>query len=269
MLKSEIQPIKKDFEKSFLKKIKHKIGFTSFYLRNFGIVFFVKYVAYKLTGLFPILYFINENIKHPIKLRNCSSDIFVCQQILINRKYDVQDNKLPKVIVDAGANIGCASIWFANKYPNAKVIAIEAQAENFKLLKENVFPYKNIIPIYAALWSKDDISLSIELEYGKGFDGFTVHESNDNTSVKTITIRKIMRDFNLEHIDILKIDIEGAEKEVFEESKEWVYKIGTILVELHDRKKSGCSRAFYAATNDIQFNEWNQGELVCLSRIVK
>jgi FkbM family methyltransferase len=232
-------------------------------------IFSVKYYIRKLTGLFPYIHYETKNIKYPLKLRNGTVDIGVCKLVLVNREYDVQANKLPQIILDAGANIGCASIWFANKYPDAKIISIEAQQENFELLKENVFPYKNIIPIHAAIWNESGIFLDIELEDGKYQDGFTVKETNKNGSVKSITIDKIMQDFNLERIDILKMDIEGAEKEVFEKPEKWINKVGTILIELHERKKKGCLKNFYAVINEMNFNIWNQGELKCVSRSIE
>jgi len=61
----------------------------------------------------------------------------------------------PDVIVDAGANIGLASICFANKYANATIIAVEPEQSNFELLEENVAPYPNIVPVQAALWYED------------------------------------------------------------------------------------------------------------------
>jgi hypothetical protein len=61
-----------------------------------------------------------------------------------------------------------------------------------------------------------------------------------------------MGKMNLEHIDILKIDIEGAEKEVFESSSIWIGKIGIIMTELHESLRPGCKKAFYDATKEFQ-----------------
>jgi hypothetical protein len=67
-------------------------------------------------------------------------------------------------------------------------------------------------------------------------------------SEPSISVADLMRSFDLDHIDVLKLDIEGSEKEVFEDSAEWIDRVSAIAIELHDRFKSGCSRAFYAAT---------------------
>ena len=65
----------------------------------------------------------------------------------------------------------------------------------------------------------------------------------------------------LEHIDVLKIGIEGAEKEVFEMSARWIEKIGVVMAELHDDLKLGCRRAFFEATKGFP-DEFSRGETI-------
>ena len=84
-------------------------------------------------------------------------------------------------------------------------------------------------------------------------------------TVTAMSIDKIMKDYSLTKIDILKIDIEGAEREVFSDTSSWIEKVDSIIVELHERMKSGCNRSFYCGSNGFD-NEWGQGENVYLSR---
>ena len=80
-----------------------------------------------------------------------------------------------------------------------------------------------------------------------------------------LIVDRIMRDHGIEFIDVLKMDIEGAEKEVFENATPWIDKVGILIVELHERLKPGCSRSFYNATNDFDL-EWTRGENIFLTR---
>lgn len=66
-----------------------------------------------------------------------------------------------------------------------------------------------------------------------------------------------MDEYDLDFIDILKMDIEGSEKNVFENAKDWIDKVGMITVELHDRICMGCSRAFYLASREFTRYEMN------------
>ena len=92
--------------------------------------------------------------KHPIFIRLKTSDFRTFLKIFRDREYELELGKEPQTILDAGANVGFASVYFAIKYPRAKIIAIEPESANFAQLKRNVAPYPNIIPVQAALWSE-------------------------------------------------------------------------------------------------------------------
>ena len=208
----------------------------------------------------------NKDFKYPIYLRSPSSDVSIYKQIFIDQEYNCILKKSPEIIVDAGANIGLSAIYFAKKYPKSKILAIEPEINNFNLLKENTAKYKNIVPIQAALWNKNT-KISIANPEGSSCAFITKEDKNSKKSnkVQAITVDKIIKDYKLKQIDILKIDIEGAEKEVFEDTSKWINKVNCIAAELHDRFKPGCSRSFYNGTNGFK-NEMINGENIFLSR---
>jgi len=240
------------------------------HLNILGIPGLMEFLKYKLMGKVELMEITNEIVKHPFWLRIPSSDMYTYAAIILNQDYKFNIGKYPSVIVDGGANIGLASIYFANQYPEAKIIAIEPEVGNFQLLKQNISPYPNIVPLQAALWFKDG---KVNLEVGNGSeDGFMTGEIQSETNntqklheVDAITIDSLISLYGLEKIDILKIDIEGAEKEVFNNSQTWIEKVDSIIVELHERMKSGCNRSFYNGSNGFK-HEWQVGENVCLSR---
>ncbi len=87
-----------------------------------------------------------------VYVRTNTSDLEVAISSLYRREYDHIDLSEPGVIIDAGANIGTSSIFFARKYPGARIFAIEPETSNFTLLKKNTRKYRNIVPIKAAIW---------------------------------------------------------------------------------------------------------------------
>ena len=197
-----------------------------------------------------------EDFLYPFYLRNDSSDVDVYKNIMDERQYDFKTAYTPKVIIDAGANIGLSTIYFANKYPEAKIVAIEPEISNYELLLKNTSFYPNISAVQAALWDKDG---EIDLyNVGSGYYGFTVSENpkkipgsyivHKEGIVKTVTIESILNKYGIEKIDILKIDIEGSEREVFTKSENWIGKVTAVLAELHERKVKGCKKAFYRST---------------------
>jgi FkbM family methyltransferase len=193
----------------------------------------------------------------------------VLWQVLIIAEYELEVCRHPRVIIDAGANIGLTSVFFANMYPDAKIVAIEPESTNYGLLLKNIAPYSNIVAVQAALW-KESTELAL-IDSGLGNYGFQTHARRATSQpsmvgyVPSITMNKLMEDYQLDHIDILKIDIEGAEKEVFENAMPWIDQVRAIEVETHDEMKTGCSRAVYLATKDFDL-EFRKGETIFLAR---
>jgi len=89
------------------------------------------------------------------EVRIGTSDLAVCKQVIFDEEYAFETDHPVTCIIDAGANIGCATVWFARKYPAARIIAVEPDVGNFELLKRNVSGFPNVIPIRAAVWPCD------------------------------------------------------------------------------------------------------------------
>lgn len=193
-----------------------------------------------------------------VLLRLHTSDTEAFDGVIRKREYEVALANTPDVIVDAGANIGLAAIWFASRFPNARIFALEPEPSNYELLCRNAAPYPGIVPIQAALWSESGtIGLT---DPGTGHWGFrSVAGATGNIGVAAVSITDLLARYGVDQIDLLKIDIEGAELEVFSTSESWIGRAGVIAAELHDRLAPGASHAFEAATADYPVR-WRHGE---------
>ena len=200
----------------------------------------------------------------PVYLRIDTSDLCAYRDVLIFRTkcYDPQISSfVPKTIVDAGAHIGMASISFALKYPAARIIAIEPEPSNFAALVRNTAPYKMVTPIQAALWSQDgEVTLGPSNAHPKGALQIV---PNGSQKVRAITMETAMREGGLDSIDLLKVDIEGAEIEVFEACP-WIANVQVIAIELHDRVRPGCTTAVQHAAKDLSCHP--AGEITFFTR---
>jgi hypothetical protein len=78
-------------------------------------------------------------------------------------------------------------------------------------------------------------------------------------------MESLMKDNDIDSIDLLKMDIEGGEKNVLENSSDWIDSVRAMAVELHDRICMGCTRAFYIATKDFKIFE-KHGEKIIAYR---
>ena len=209
-----------------------------------------------------------KGIKHPLKLRlNGTSDRTTFYQIFLDKAYEINLPAEPQYIIDAGANIGLTSVYLANRYPNAKIIAIEPDKDNFEILSVNTGAYPNIIALHTALWSN---SCHIRvLDIGLGTTGFTVEPCAPELpmALKAMSLEEIMKQYDFPRIDLLKMDIEGSEKYVLSEKSDyWISRTNVLIIELHDRFQKGCSSVFFETFAKYDFAIAPKGENLILTR---
>lgn len=180
-------------------------------------------------------------------LRRKSSDFVVFDEVIVQESYKAflemakrkyGDNGAP-TIIDAGANIGTSSIYFSLCFPRSRIFAVEPSADNFRSLVNNIElnNSKNIEAIQCGIWNKN-IFLSVDDSFRDGRDwSITLSESRgQNGVVEAITLKSLMERLSIKKIDILKIDIEGAEKQLFEDEhfvNTILGEIALIVVEVH------------------------------------
>ncbi len=191
-----------------------------------------------------------SGLKYPLACRPNQDDPILLRNIFEAEEYRLPiENFNPKFIIDCGANVGYSVVYFANVYPKAKIIAVEPEEVNFKMLEGNATFYDQVTCIRSAIWDKETYIRVVD-DYNSTA-GFTTVETtaDDPQALKTTSIGRLLEGSSFDRIDLLKIDIEGAEKEVFEadDVHDWLSKTAVIAIELHDRVKRGCSSAMFRA----------------------
>ena len=180
-----------------------------------------------------------------IKLRNTGSDFEVFNQMLISKEYKVafemiHDNAIEvNSVLDLGANIGLASVYFSTQFPLATIIAVEPDVHNFKMLEINAGNSSRIKAINKAIWH-DKRSVKVVSDFRDGKDwSKRVAESTEGIAglnVQTTTIIDILNSEKIEVLDFLKIDIEGAEKEILNRdvNVDFLDRVRVLCIEIHD-----------------------------------
>ena len=201
-------------------------------------------------------------LRAPVFVRGDGSDWTTFAKIFLEQEYRFDyPGFQPKVIIDAGANVGFASLFFVQQYPLAKIISIEPELANYEMLVKNTRSYPQITPLHAALWNKP-VMLAISNPDADAWE-FRVEAvaSSDVPILRAVTIPELLNLAQSDHIDVLKIDIEGAEKDLFESGYEtWLDKVSLLVIELHDRFRSGASSTFYRALTHYEFRQFPKGE---------
>jgi FkbM family methyltransferase len=202
-----------------------------------------------------------KKLKHPFAMRNNPYDFATFEEVLLQETYHIPAGFVPETIIDGGANIGLTAIYFASKFPGASIVSVEPDKENFQFLRENSRPYPNIIPLQAGIWSKETYLQLIDS--GKGNNAFTVEESESagGNVFRALTPGGIMRQRQWKSIDILKLDIEGSEKNVFESNYEdWLPFVNMLIIELHDMLMPGSSATVLEVLSAYGFSGSSKGE---------
>jgi len=190
-----------------------------------------------------------KNVKFPIYLRKETSDIPTYSQIFVENEYKLKNKTAPKIIVDGGANIGLFAVLMKNLYPTVKIICVEPDKENFQMLKKNLEFYDDVYFENCGIWNKDT-KLKVYDKYQMGKWAMVVEEDLQNGDIVAISMNTLMQKYNLSHIDFLKLDVETSEKQIFANNYEnWLPKIKTIIIEIHDWMEEGCSKPFFEAIN--------------------
>jgi FkbM family methyltransferase len=235
--------------------------------------------AYRSLGLLPYLFLAyQKRVRHdrpfklyskrlnfPVKARPNTSDLSVFHQIVVFDEYRcISDLRSPELIIDLGANVGYSSAYFLSCFENCRVIAVEPDPGNFSELRNNLLPYQGRArAIQAAVWPRSE-PLSLKTpKLGEEW-GVSV-EPSPNGMVKTISVPELIEIGGLPRVSLLKIDIEGAETDLFLSDTKWLDQIDNIVIELHgDEAKN----AFFSKLDKYRFVISTCDELtVCLGAV--
>jgi FkbM family methyltransferase len=203
----------------------------------------------------------------PLVLRKKTSDWNVFKAIFVRGEFKLPINIKPKLIVDAGAYTGLSTLYFLSKYPLAKIIAVEPEQSNFNLLESQTEKFPQVTRLRAGLWSRNT-SLKV-IDRGLDKWGFGVRETSpdEQFDVKAVTVDHLLEISGVEKIDILKLDIEGSEKQLFSSNYEsWLPKVNVIIIELHDDIIDGCTTQLYSSIQKNEWIEYKKGEKIILVR---
>jgi FkbM family methyltransferase len=173
-----------------------------------------------------------HSLQAPIVVRVGTDDVPTVVNNAVREDYGQFPGEFsPKVIIDAGAYIGDTSAYFLSRFPSSRVVALEPNEDSFPLASRNLRPYGDRVSLVnAALWTE-----VTTVRFNGQQTGAAI--GNQGVEVPTVSIASLMAQYNLEFIDLLKIDIEGAEVQVLPAGVGgWLNKVGTICLETHGRE---------------------------------
>jgi FkbM family methyltransferase len=173
-----------------------------------------------------------------------------------------------RVIVDAGANIGIETLRFRHFHPEARIVAIEPDSGNFAVLSRNAGTDGKIQLLNCGLWSHKCRLHIIPGDSAEGFRAEEVKGEPQPGDVDAISISSIMEAYALDEIDILKLDIEGAEYQVFAAAdvKSWITRVKVLIFECPDADRPGTTQTIFEKLAGLDFVCHIHGENLVLIR---
>lgn len=213
-----------------------------------------------------------------IYLRAGDSDLAVIRQTFAAREYQfpagvagrfqaryqqiIDSGRVP-LIVDAGANIGTASLWFASLFPKALIAAVEPDPGNAEVLRRNIEGRGNIRMFEAAIGGEPGCVALKPAELG-----WAVQTERSASGLPVVTIDQLCEETGGE-LFLVKIDIEGFERDLFATNTGWVERCFGLFIEPHDWMLPGemSSRTFQQVLSNQPFELFLCGENLLYARV--
>ncbi|KQN21262.1 hypothetical protein ASE86_14965 [Sphingomonas sp. Leaf33] len=200
----------------------------------------------------------------PVHLRRQDTDLLAIRQVLVDREYDLaglaQMDRLRAiyaahlargrrpVIIDAGANIGAASLWFASVFPDAAIVAVEPEPANAAIARLNLAALPHARLVEAAIGAAPG-TVGLRTVENQGWAARTHRDTGGEGGIAVVTVPDLVAAVPQGRPFIVKVDIEGFESDLFDRNIAWVEQAAAIIVEPHDwmLPGAGTSQALQAA----------------------
>ena len=247
------------------------------YIRRFGLMNGL-YLLMRVERNLPkrssvIKRYIVRNFPSPIYLRESNSDHSTFWQCIVRVQYELRyypqfkrlvaayHDEIKKgrrpLIVDCGGNIGLAAVWFAMQFPEAIVFTIEPEENNFGVLKLNTAYFDGRIkPLMGGIWNESGYLKIVNPESGSAAFRVDYGDEQIPGSIRAYTIAEICEMAGVDSPLIVKLDVEGAQANLFSSNTEWVGNAHLITLELDDwlLPWQGTSRPFFTCLSKYPFD---------------
>lgn len=260
-----------------MKTLKQRILWSPNFIRQFGlfsgILLLLKIVKSLPRSSTVVREFAIPGFQAKVALRETIADHATFKQCLVTNQYDflglpqaerlqetyrqtLKDGGRP-LIIDAGANIGLATLWFAKHFPEAQIVAIEPDDKNFELLRRNTRHLgTRVTLIQGGVWHRS-ARLGI-LNPNAGAAAFRVDELPEGSpqGVPAYSIDDICSQVGNQNPLIVKLDIEGSQAHLFRDNTHWVSRTDLITLELDDWlfPWQGTSHNFFRCLSQYPFD---------------
>lgn len=202
-----------------------------------------------------------KGIEHPLHLREGRSDPFFFGQIFLDQEFAPVRGLDVATMIDLGGNAGLASVWFLNTFPRAKLVTIEVNPDNYPMLEANLRPYGNRATVVkgGVWWRQTPLALVRRQNEGDAHVREALPGDDPAEIMEGWDVPALMARGGFTRIDLLKIDIEGAEVDLLlKDAERWLPHVRNLSLELHGPE---CEAALDRALAPYTYQRQVLGEL--------
>jgi FkbM family methyltransferase len=171
-----------------------------------------------------------------VRLRSHTTDISVLGEVVVGGAYGVlaaAATDEPRTIVDLGSNTGLAARWLLERFPRARLVSVEPEEGNLAVLRHNLAPYEDRARVIGAAIGGHERRVALTTTSGEfGFTMSDIDSDDGAGNADVVVMESVLADLPWS-IDLLKCDIEGAERELFESCADWLPRVRLASVECH------------------------------------
>lgn len=198
--------------------------------------------------------------KRSVWLRPATTDLQVFQKVVIDAEYAPPETLQAAGILDAGAYIGLSTLYLHHLFPDADILAIEPDPQNYQLLEKNTRGVNGIRLLNGALWS-GSASCVFQADLSQPWASRVVTDPSESGSqIRCIALNEVEGILG-KPVEFIKMDIEGAEAAAFlEVSDRLAETLKAMVIEFHERFFPGSSESVIAFASRHSHQRYEQGE---------
>lgn len=220
---------------------------------------------------------ISFRMKRPIHgvvlLREQTSDFLTFEEVILEEVYSPIATHLRncQTIIDLGSNIGLTSLYFAARYPSCRILAVEPNPDSYAMLRANLaalIAAGRCNTLQVAAWRAEE-ALAIYQEPGRysvSTVGRLTPGEKVGAGVKGMTLAEIIEHSGFDKVDLLKVDIEGSEIELFSGDRNWLQRIRAIAIEFHGNSRAICDFDTVMSDSHFAIHEENPHTVLAVRR---
>jgi FkbM family methyltransferase len=183
------------------------------------------------------------------------SDESVLQEVFLDEQYRVLHPESVRVVVDLGGNVGFSAVYFAMRFPEAKIFVLEPDPVAFRRLLVNVAAFPRIRAFQLAAAAENG-TLTLHSSAGSTMSSSLYRRSQHVGSVQVaaVALDEFLLREGIDAVDILKFDIEGAEFDVLRSAR-CLDRVGLLLGEVHEDLMSATWEQFRGLLDDFELTD--------------